>query len=91
MISLHLCGSFHLVAEPCLIVQCLVPYVDSPSVASLEKAIREYLDHYNEEPKPFVWTADADLILGKIQRLCERISNSEEPHGPQNQPQRLHR
>jgi hypothetical protein len=22
-----------------------------PSVASLEKAIREYLDHYNEEPK----------------------------------------
>jgi hypothetical protein len=24
-----------------------------------------------------VWTADADLILGKIQRLCERISNSQ--------------
>jgi transposase len=46
------------------------------SVASLEKAIREYLDHYNENPKPFIWTADADLILGKIQRLCERISNS---------------
>lgn len=46
------------------------------SVASLEKAIREYLDHYNENPKPFVWTADADLILGKIQRLCERISHS---------------
>ncbi len=45
------------------------------SVASLEKAIREYLEHYNESPKPFVWTADADLILGKIQRLCERISN----------------
>jgi hypothetical protein len=35
------------------------------------ESIREYLDHYNEEPKPFVWTADADLILGKIQRLCE--------------------
>lgn len=46
------------------------------SVASLEKAIQEYLDHNNENPKPFVWTADADLILGKIQRLCERISNS---------------
>ena len=46
------------------------------SVASLEKAIQEYWDHYNENPKPFVWTADADLILGKIQRLCERISNS---------------
>ena len=47
------------------------------SVQSLEKAIQEYLDHYNETPKPFVWTADADLILGKIQRLCERISNSQ--------------
>jgi transposase len=46
------------------------------SVCSLEKAIREYLEHYNEKPKPFVWTADADLILGKIQRLCQRISNS---------------
>jgi transposase len=46
------------------------------NVPSLEKAILEYLDHYNENPKPFVWTADADLILGKIQRLCERISDS---------------
>jgi transposase len=46
------------------------------SVPSLEKAIQEYLDHHNENPKPFVWTADADLILGKIQRLCERIFNS---------------
>src|SRR6266404_6022797 len=46
------------------------------SVPSLEKAIQEYLEYNNEHPKPFVWTADADLILGKIQRLCERISNS---------------
>jgi transposase len=45
-------------------------------VRSLEKAIHEYLDHNNQNPKPFVWTADADLILGKVQRLCERISNS---------------
>jgi len=46
------------------------------SVPSLEKAIQDYLTHNNEHPKPFVWTADAELILGKIQRLCERISNS---------------
>lgn len=46
------------------------------STAGLEKAIMEYLQHNNEQPKPFIWTADADLILGKIQRLCERISNS---------------
>ena len=46
------------------------------SVRSLEKAIREYLSNNNEHPKPFVWTATADLILSKIQRLCERITNS---------------
>ena len=46
------------------------------SVVSLEKAIKEYLEYNNKNPKPFIWTADADLILGKIQRLCERISNS---------------
>ena len=36
------------------------------SVRSLEKAIKEYLNENNKNPKPFVWTADADLILGKI-------------------------
>lgn len=46
------------------------------SVQSLEKEIKEYLDYNNKNPKPFVWTADADLILGKISRFCERISNS---------------
>jgi len=46
------------------------------SVRSLEKAIKEYLNENNKNPKPFVWTADADLILGKIQRLCGRTSNS---------------
>jgi transposase len=46
------------------------------NVRGLEAAIEDYLDHHNENAKPFVWTADADLILGKIQRLCERISNS---------------
>jgi transposase len=56
------------------------------SVSSLEKAIQEYLDYNNEKPRPFIWTADADLILGKIQRLCERIYNSPKtpalPSGP---------
>ena len=39
-------------------------------VRSLEKAIQEYLEYSNQNPKPFVWTADADLILGKVQQLC---------------------
>jgi putative transposase len=42
----------------------------------LVQAIQEYLEHKNKEPQPFVWTADADLILGKVRRLCERISGS---------------
>ncbi len=46
------------------------------SVAALERAIREYLDHHNENPKPFFWTADADLILNRVKRVCERISDS---------------
>jgi hypothetical protein len=46
------------------------------AVRSLEKAMLDYLDQRNKNPKPFVWTADADLILGKVARLSKRISNS---------------
>jgi len=46
------------------------------AVRSLEKAMLDYLDHRNSAPKPFVWTASADLILGKAERLCKRISRS---------------
>jgi transposase len=46
------------------------------SVAALEKAIMEYLAAHNEDPKPFVWTADADLILERVKKVCERTSNS---------------
>jgi len=48
------------------------------NVPALEKAIMDYLADYNENPRPFVWTADAELILNRVQRVCERISNS--PH-----------
>jgi transposase len=47
------------------------------SVRSLEKAMLAYLQQRNKNPKPFVWTADADMILGKIARLCKRIPRSE--------------
>jgi hypothetical protein len=46
------------------------------SVATLEKAIMEYLAHHNENPKPFVWTAEADLILDRVKQVCERIPHS---------------
>lgn len=44
-------------------------------VAALEKAMLDYLQHRNRNPKLFVWTASADMILGKVERLCKRISN----------------
>lgn len=46
------------------------------AVRSLEKSMLAYLDNRNRDPKPFVWTASADLILGKVERLCKRISRS---------------
>jgi transposase len=48
------------------------------STRQLEKAIRTYLDIYNEDPKPFVWVKSADDIFANIQRFCLRISDS--PH-----------
>jgi len=39
-----------------------------PSVASLVAAIEEYLEHNNENPKPFVWTASVDQILAKVSK-----------------------
>ena len=46
------------------------------AVRQLERSMLDYLQLRNENPKPFAWTAPADMILGKVQRLCERISNS---------------
>jgi transposase len=46
------------------------------SVAALERAIAEYLAEHNKDPRPFVWTADADSILERLKRVCERTSDS---------------
>ncbi len=44
------------------------------SVEELERAIEDYLRTHNEKPRPFVWTKSADLILGKVKRVCERLA-----------------
>jgi transposase len=46
------------------------------SVPQLERAIAEYVAEHNKDPKPFVWTADADSILERLKRVCERTSDS---------------
>jgi len=46
------------------------------STRELEHAIRTYLNIYNEDPKPFIWTKTADEILASLARFCGRISDS---------------
>ena len=41
------------------------------SVADLEQAIHDYLDHHNANPKPFVWTKSAEVILDKERRALD--------------------
>jgi len=45
-------------------------------VEDLEQAIEDYIANNNANPKPFVWTASADLILNKVKSFCERINQS---------------
>jgi hypothetical protein len=42
------------------------------SVAALEAAIHDFIDHHNNSPKPFAWTKNADDILASIERFCTR-------------------
>lgn len=46
------------------------------SVADLEKAIEDYIAGHNANPKPFAWVADADAILDRVKKVCERTSDS---------------
>src|SRR5271156_3254031 len=46
------------------------------SVKELVQKIDSFVQHYNRSHRPFVWTATADSILGKITRLCSRISGT---------------
>jgi transposase len=43
------------------------------SVAELIAAIDEYLRVYNQQPKPFLWTQTADMILTKVNRCKEAL------------------
>src|SRR5262245_9406271 len=43
------------------------------SVQALEAAIKDYLGKHNQDPKPFVWTATADLIFKKLRKTCETV------------------
>jgi transposase len=43
------------------------------SVRQLVSNIQRFVEHYNLHKRPFRWTATADSIIAKIQRLCKVI------------------
>jgi transposase len=46
------------------------------SVRDLNTDIRAWIDTWNDNPRPFVWTKTADQILDSIARYCQRINES---------------
>jgi putative transposase len=42
-------------------------------VTHLRSAITDYLKTHNRNPRPFRWTASADIILGKVSHLCKEL------------------
>jgi hypothetical protein len=42
-------------------------------VEDLKKAIEEFLAVWNEEPKPFVWTATVESIVEKLSRCRQNL------------------
>ena len=46
------------------------------STRELVQAIEDYLEVYNEDPKPFIWTKSADNILESLKSYCERITDT---------------
>lgn len=46
------------------------------SVKDLIEKIKQFVDQYNKNSKPFTWVATAESILAKIERLCKVISGT---------------
>ena len=46
------------------------------SVAALEADIRQWIDTWNENPRPFTWTKTADEILNSLAKYLARISGA---------------
>jgi len=64
--------------------RALVLRIDQPqarrsahrSVAELEADLRAWIEAWNQDPKPFVWTKTADEILDNLTRYLRLINNS---------------
>jgi transposase len=52
-----------------------------PSLVALQEAINRFVAEHNREPKPFVWTADPDLIVEKVRRGYHALASLERRAG----------
>src|SRR3954465_7555618 len=52
-----------------------------PSRVSLREAINRYLAEHNRDPRPFVWTADPDVIVEKVRRGYHALASMERQAG----------
>jgi hypothetical protein len=46
------------------------------SVLELETDVRHWINEWNANPKPFVWTKTADQILDTLAAYCQRMTRS---------------
>jgi putative transposase len=46
------------------------------SVKELVDRIRTFTENYNKQSRPFSWTATAESILAKVERICKAISGT---------------
>ena len=46
------------------------------SVHALKADIGAWIDTWNDNPRPFVWTKTAEEILSSLARYCQRISGA---------------
>jgi hypothetical protein len=45
-------------------------------VVALENDVRKWINNWNQDPKPFVWTKTAEDILQSLSRDIARISGA---------------
>jgi len=50
------------------------------SVKALEADIRDWIAHWNDDPRPYVWVKTADQILEALARYCQRVSAAAAPN-----------
>ena len=46
------------------------------STKELKAAIDSFIEHHNQDPKPFIWHKTADQILDSVARFCKRTNDS---------------